>query len=211
LSKKLAIIIVLHRSVKISLKKGIQNMQINATVIRAGMILEMNGELWRVLKTQHVTPGKGVACMQVEMRKVEGNTKTNKRFNSTERVERVTLTQKQMQYLYEDDGQYHFMDLETYDQISLDEAFMSEAKPYLLPEMEVMVELHDERPLNVQLPKVVTLNVIECDASIKGQTATGSYKPAVLETGATINVPPYLEAGTKIKVNTETKEYVERA
>lgn len=186
-------------------------MQINATVIRAGMILEMNGELWRVLKTQHVTPGKGVACMQVEMRKVEGNTKTNKRFNSTERVERVTLTQKQMQYLYEDDGQYHFMDLETYDQISLDEAFMSEAKPYLLPEMEVMVELHDERPLNVQLPKVVTLNVIECDASIKGQTATGSYKPAVLETGATINVPPYLEAGTKIKVNTETKEYVERA
>jgi len=186
-------------------------MQINATIIRTGMILEMNGELWRVLKTQHVTPGKGVACMQVEMRKVEGNTKTNKRFNSTERVERVTLTQKQMQYLYESDGQYHFMDLETYDQISLGEAFMTEAKAYLLPEMEVTVELHDERPLNVQLPKIVVLNIVECDASIKGQTATGSYKPAVLETGATINVPPYLEANTKIKVNTETKEYVERA
>ncbi|MDQ6962673.1 MAG: elongation factor P [Mariprofundaceae bacterium] len=186
-------------------------MHINATSIRAGMILEMNGDLWRVAKTQHVTPGKGVACMQVEMRKVEGNTKTNKRFNSTEKVDRVTLTQRKMQYLYEADGEYHFMDLENYDQISLGEDFMTEAKAYLLPEMEVVVEMHDERPLNVQLPKIVVLNVVECDASIKGQSATGSYKPAILETGATINVPPYLESGTKIKVNTETKEYVERA
>jgi len=186
-------------------------MQINAPSIRKGMIMELDGALWRVVKTQHVTPGKGVACMQVEMRNVETGNKTNKRFNSTERVERVTLNQRPMQYLYEDGGNYHFMDMESYEQIELGGDFLEDAKPYLLPETEVMVEFHNERPLNVQLPQTVILTVVECDASIKGQTATGSYKPGKLETGGTIMVPPYLEADTKIKVNTETGEYMERA
>jgi len=186
-------------------------MQINAPSIRKGMILELDDILWRVVKTQHVTPGKGVACMQVEMRNAETGNKTNKRFNSTERVERVTLTQRPMQYLYEDGGNYHFMDLENYEQIELGEDFLENAKPYLLPETEVLIEFHEQRPLNVQLPQTVVLEVTECDASIKGQTATGSYKPGKLETGATIMVPPYLEANTKIKVNTETGEYMERA
>jgi len=116
-----------------------------------------------------------------------------------------------MQYLYEDGGNYHFMDMESYEQIELSEEFIEDAKPYLLPETEVLVEFHEQRPLNVQLPQTVVLKVVECDAAIKGQTATGSYKPGRLETGATIMVPPYLEAGTKIRVNTETGEYMERA
>ncbi|HXH64868.1 MAG TPA: elongation factor P [Mariprofundaceae bacterium] len=186
-------------------------MQINATAIRAGNILEVDGALWRVSKSMHVTPGKGVACMQVEMRNVESGTKTNKRFNSTERVERVTLSQRPMQYLYEDGDLFHFMDTESYEQITLGRDMVEEALPYLLPEMQVEVEFHEDRPLNVRLPQTVVLTVVECDAAMKGQTATSSYKPGKLETGASIMVPPYLEAGTRIKVNTETGEYVERA
>ena len=186
-------------------------MQINVTSVRVGNILEIDNALWRVMKTKHVTPGKGVACMQLEMRNIESGNKTNKRCNSTERVERVILSQREMQYLYADGDDYHFMDMETYDQITLSSEMLENALPYLLPEMMVQVEFHDERPLNVQLPQTVILEVVECDASIKGQTATGSYKPGRLETGAAIMVPPYLEAGTRVKVNTETKEYIERA
>jgi elongation factor P len=186
-------------------------MQINATAIRAGNILEVDGALWRVTKSMHVTPGKGVACMQVEMRNVESGTKTNKRFNSTERVERATLSQRPMQYLYEDGDLFHFMDMESYEQITLGRDLLEEALPYLLPEMQVEVEFHEDRPLNVRLPQTVVLAVVECDAAMKGQTATGSYKPGKLETGASVMVPPYLEAGTRIKINTETGEYVERA
>jgi elongation factor P len=186
-------------------------MQINAPSIRKGMILEVEGALWRVMKTHHVTPGKGVACMQVEMRNIETGNKTNKRFNSTERVERVTLSQRPMQFLYADGNTYHFMDTESYEQMELDGQLLEETMPYLLPETEVVIEMHGERPLNVKLPQTVELTVTECDAVIKGQTATGSYKPAKLETGASIMVPPYLEAGTRIKVNTENGEYIERA
>lgn len=186
-------------------------MQINATAIRAGNILEWDGGLWRVMKTQHVTPGKGVACMQIEMRNLMTGNKTNKRFNSTERVERAVLEQKNMQYLYNDGEDYHFMDSSNYEQIALNEKILHNVLPYMLPESSVIVEFHGEQPLNVQLPQSVTLTVVECDASIKGQTATGSYKPGVLETGASIMVPPYLEAGTKVRVNTESGEYIERA
>lgn len=186
-------------------------MQINATAIRTGNILEVENGLWKVMKTQHVTPGKGVACMQVEMRNIETGTKTNKRFNSTERVERVVLSQRNMQYLYADGDDYHFMDMETYDQITLKGDMLEDALPYLLPEASVEVEFHEERPLNVRLPQTVVLEVVECDAAIKGQTATSSYKPGKLETGASIMVPPYLESGTKVRVNTETGEFVERA
>jgi len=165
-------------------------MQISAPSIRKGMILEVDASLWRVMKTQHVTPGKGVACMQVEMRNVETGNKTNKRFNSTERVERVTLSQRPMQFLYADGDAYHFMDTETYEQMELSGDLLEDAMPYLLPETEVVIEMHGERPLNVKLPQTVELTVTECDAVIKGQTATGSYKPAKLETGASIMVPP---------------------
>ncbi len=186
-------------------------MQINVTSVRNGNILEIDHGLWRVMKATHVTPGKGVACMQLEMRNIESGTKTNKRFNSSERVERVILSQRDMQYLYADGDDHHFMDMETYDQITLNRDMLDNALPYLLPEMMVQVEFHEERPLNVKLPQTVVLEVTECDAALKGQTATSSYKPGQLETGAAIMVPPYLEAGTRVKVNTETGEFVERA
>jgi len=186
-------------------------MQINVTSVRVGNILEIDSGLWRVMKTNHVTPGKGVACMQLEMRNIETGNKTNKRFNSTERVERVILSQRDMQYLYADGDDYHFMDMETYDQITLGEDMLDNALPYLLPEMMVQVEFHEERPLNVKMPQTVILEVVECDAAIKGQTATSSYKPGRLETGAAIMVPPYLESGTRVKVNTDNGEFVERA
>jgi len=186
-------------------------MIINVTAIRVGHILDVENHLWRVMKTQHVTPGKGVACMQVEMRNLETGNKTNKRFNSTEKVERVTLMQVPMQYLYADGTDHHFMNTETYDQITINHTLLEDVLPYLLPEMEVMVEFHEARALSVKLPMSVVLEVVECDASIKGQTATSSYKPGKLETGASIMVPPFLDAGTKIKVNTESGEYIERA
>jgi len=186
-------------------------MQINSTSIRVGHVLEVDNILWRVMKTQHVTPGKGVACMQVEMRNLETGNKTNKRFNSTERVERAVLSQVNMQYLYSDGSDYHFMNTETYDQTTLGKAMLENALPYLLPEMEVIVEFHGERPLSVQMPKAVILELVECDAAIKGQTATSSYKPGKLETGASIMVPPFVESGIKIKVNTDSGEYIERA
>lgn len=186
-------------------------MQINAPAIRKGMILEVDTALWRVMKIQHVTPGKGVACMQVEMRNIETGTKTNKRFNSTERVEQVTLTSRNMQFLYADGDTYHLMDMESYEQMALGADFLEDDIPYLLPETEVIVEFHDERPLNVRMPQTVVLEVVECDAAIKSQSATGSYKPGKLETGASIMVPPYLESGTRVRVNTETGEFMERA
>jgi len=186
-------------------------MQLNSPSIRQGMILEIDKGLWKVMKTHHVTPGKGVACMQVEMRNLETSNKTNKRFNSTEKVERITLSQVPMQYLYADGTYYHFMNTETYDQITLNNNLLEDVLPYLLPEMQVMVEFHEERPLSVKLPMSVVLELIECDAAIKGQTATGSFKPGKLETGASIMVPPYLEAETKVRVNTETGDYIERA
>ena len=186
-------------------------MLINVTAVRTGNILEWDGGLWKVVKTQHVTPGKGVACMQLEMRNIEKGNKTNKRFNSSEKVDRVTLNQRTMQYLYVDGDQYNFMDMETYDQLALGEDMVENAIPYMLPEMEVEIEFYEDRPLNVKLPQSVILEVTECDAAIKGQTATSSYKPGVLETGTSIMVPPYLEAGTKVRVNTETGEYMERA
>ncbi len=186
-------------------------MLINVVSVRVGNILEWNNGLWRIMKTQHVTPGKGVACMQLEMRNIETGTKTNKRFNSTEKVDRVVLSQREMQYLYADGSDHHFMDMESYEQITLPADMLENVLPYLLPEMMVTVEFHEDRPLNVKLPQAVVLEVVECDAAIKGQTATGSYKPGKLETGAPILVPPYLESGTKVRVNTETGEFMERA
>jgi len=185
-------------------------MKIQATQIRPGQVLEVDGKLWRVLKATHVTPGKGVACMQVEMRSITEGTKKNVRFNSTERVERVVLTQRPMQFLYDDGEMFYFMDQETYEQVALPRDFVEHALAYLLPNTEVIVEFHGEQPLNVQLPPTVELTVAECESVVKGQTATGSYKPAKLETGATIKVPPYIKPGDKIRVNTETGEFVER-
>jgi len=183
----------------------------NATQIRVGNILLIDGELARVTKTDHITPGKGVACMQVKMKNIRTGQNIERRFRSSEQVERAILEQKRVEYLYSDKEGYHFMNHETYDTITLVDDFVGDAKFFLKENMEVEIEYYEEEPLGVRMPKVVTLEVVETAPEIKNATATDSKKPATLETGLTINVPPFIKIGESINVNTETKEYLERA
>jgi len=187
-------------------------MKIDGNAIRPGMVIEHQNRLWRAVKTQHTQPGKGGAYLQVELKDVRDGTKLNERFRSSEKVERARLDQKEFQYLYSDGGICTFMDNETYDQISLNEDQIGEDQvAYLQDGMTVIIESHEGDPIAVQLPDTVVLEVTEADAVVKGQTASSSYKPAVLENGVKILVPPHIEAGTRIVVNTAEGTYVERA
>lgn len=187
-------------------------MKINGNAIRPGNVIEHQGRLWRAVKIQHTQPGKGGAYLQVELRDIRNGTKLNERFRSSETVERARLDQKEYQYLYADDGLFTFMDNETYEQITLSEDHISEEQvPFLQESMIVIVESHEDDPIGVQLPDHVTLEVTEADAVVKGQTASSSYKPAMLENGVKTLVPPHIEAGTRIVVNTADATYVERA
>jgi len=187
-------------------------MKIDGNAIRPGMVIEHQNRLWRAVKTQHTQPGKGGAYLQVELKDVRDGTKLNERFRSSEKVERARLDQKEFQYLYSDGGICTFMDNETYEQISLNEDQIGEDQvAYLQDGMTVIIESHEGDPIAVQLPDTVVLEVTEADAVVKGQTASSSYKPAVLENGVKILVPPHIEAGTRIVVNTAEGTYVERA
>ncbi len=186
-------------------------MKIQGNEIKPGNVLMHKGELWVVTKTEHVKPGKGGAFAQVEMKSVTGNTKLNERFRATESVERVRLEQKDYQFLYEQDGMLVFMDMDTYDQIELPKDFLGDRAAFLQDGMVVTVESHEGKPLGVKLPLHVTLEVTEAEPVVKGQTAASSYKPAVLENGVRVMVPPFVSAGEKIVVNTEDLSYVKRA
>ncbi|MBL6932007.1 MAG: elongation factor P [Rhodospirillales bacterium] len=187
-------------------------MKINGNAIRPGMVIEHQGRLWRAIKIQHTQPGKGGAYLQVELRDLRSGTKLNDRFRSSETVERAQLEQKEYQYLYADGDMYTFMDNETYEQINLTAEMVGEEQvPYLQESMIVIVECHEDDPIGVQLPDHVTLEVSEADAVVKGQTASSSYKPALLENGIKTLVPPHIEAGTRIVINTADGSYVERA
>ena len=187
-------------------------MKINGNAIRPGMVIEHQNRLWRAVKIQHTQPGKGGAYLQVELRDLRSGTKLNDRFRSSETVERAHLEQKEYQYLFEDGGTYTFMDNENYEQITLNEGLIGEDQaPYLQESMIVTIESHDDEPIGVQLPDQITLEVIEADAVVKGQTASSSYKPAMLENGVKTQVPPHIEAGTSIVVSTIDGSYVERA
>ncbi len=186
-------------------------MKIQGNEIKPGNVLMHKGELWVVTKTEHVKPGKGGAFAQVEMKSVVGNTKLNERFRASENVERVRLEQKDYQYLYEQGDMLVFMDMETYEQIELPRDFLGERAAFLQDGMVVTVESHEGKPLGVSLPQHVTLEVAEADPVVKGQTAASSYKPAVLENGLRVMVPPFVTAGEKIVVNTEDCTYVKRA
>ncbi len=185
--------------------------KIQGNEIRPGMVLQHKGELWVVTKTEHVKPGKGGAFAQVEMKSVVGGTKLNERFRATESVERVRLEERDYQYLYEQDDMLVFMDMETYDQIELPKEFLGERAAFLQDGMTVTVESHEGKPLGVKLPLHVTLEVTEAEPVVKGQTAASSYKPAILENGLRVMVPPFVSAGEKIVVNTEDLTYVKRA
>jgi elongation factor P len=187
-------------------------MKISGNDIRPGNIIEHNGRLWRAVKIQHTQPGKGGAYMQVELKDIRDGTKLNHRFRSAESVERVRLDQRNYQFLYADAGMYSFMDTETYEQIALSTDLLGEDQaPFLQEGMAVQIETYEGEPIGVMLPDTAVLRVVEADAVVKGQTASSSYKPAILENGIRIMVPPHIEAGTRVVVNTAEATYVERA
>lgn len=186
-------------------------MKISGVDIRPGNIIEYEGGIWRVAKTQHTQPGKGGAYMQVEMKNLLDNRKTNVRFRSAEVVERVRLDTRDFQYLYDDGDNLVFMDKESYDQVPLNREMVGEVAPFLVDGMDVTMEFYEEKPISVQLPEQVEATIAEADAVVKGQTASSSYKPAVLENGVRIMVPPHIESGTRIVVDVYQQTYVKRA
>ncbi len=186
-------------------------MKISAFEVRVGNLIEYQKKLWRVLKKNHVKPGKGGAFVQLEMKEINQGTKLNERFRSEDKLEKAHVEPRQMQYLYADGDNLVFMDLETYEQLSLPLEDLQEQIGYLLPNTEVQINFHNESPIGFELPANVILEVVETEAVVKGQTASGSGKPALLETGIRVTVPTFVTAGDKVKVNTETGDYVERA
>lgn len=186
-------------------------MKINAGEIRVGMLLEYKNDLWQVLKTQHVKPGKGGAFAQVEMKNLRNGSKLNERFRSADKVEKVRLEQKDQQFLYENDGMLVFMDNDTFEQIELPSDILGERRPLLQDGMIIKIEYHEREALSASLPTKVICKVVETEPVVKGQTAANSFKPAVLDNGLRLMVPPFIEQDTDIVVHTETMEYSERA
>lgn len=186
-------------------------MKINGNEIRPGNVIEHKGGLWTAVKTDHVKPGKGGAFAQVELKNLIDGSKLNERFRASESVERIRLEQKEYQFLYADGDMLVFMDTETYDQIQLSTDFVGARAQFLQDGMAVTVEAHEGRPIGVALPDQVTLEITETEPTVKGQTAASSYKPAILENGTRIMVPPFIAVGEKIVVDTAEIAYVKRA
>lgn len=186
-------------------------MKINTNELRIGMLIEHNGKLWTVTKLQHVKPGKGGAFMQTEMKELRSGTKLNERFRADETVEKVRLDEEECQMLFKDGDSYTFMDLATFEQFQIPESVIGEKAGFLQDNMTVKITRYEGEIIGVLLPDTVVMEIVEADAVVKGQTATASYKPALLENGMRILVPPHIDAGTKIVVNTEDCSYVERA
>tara|TARA_A100001011_G_scaffold161842_1_gene170239 strand:+ start:550 stop:1110 length:561 start_codon:yes stop_codon:yes gene_type:complete len=185
-------------------------MKINAGEIRVGMLLEHKNDLWQVLKTQHVKPGKGGAFAQVEMKSVNKNTKLNERFRSSETVEKASLEETKYNFLYEDENNYFFMDPNSFEQIELKKDIIGEKGKLLTENLEVTISFYNELPISIDLPNQVTCKVEVTDAALKGQTVSSSYKPAVLNNGLNIQVPPFIEAGDKIIIDTRNLEYLKK-
>lgn len=186
-------------------------MKINGNEIRIGNIIDHNGGLWIAVKTSHVKPGKGGAFAQVELKNLRNGSKLNERFRSADKVEKVRLEQKDQQFLYENDGMLVFMDSETYEQIELPVDILGDRRPFLQDGMTVQIEYYEEEALSCSLPEKVTCEIVETEPVVKGQTAANSFKPAVLDNGVRVMVPPFVGQGESIIVSTETSEYQERA
>ena len=185
-------------------------MKINAGEIRVGMLLEFKDDLWQVLKTQHVKPGKGGAFNQVELKSVIKGTKLNERFRSSENVEKAEVDEKKFNFLYSDDKESFFMDNISFEQISMSKDLIGEKAKLLIENLEVTISLLEEKPLSIELPKNISCEVETTDAVVKGQTAASSYKPAKLDNGLTISVPPFIESGDKIIIDSRNLEYVKK-
>ena len=185
-------------------------MKINAGEIRVGMLLEYKNDLWLVLKTQHVKPGKGGAFAQVEMKSVGKNTKLNERFRSSETVEKASLEETNYNYLYDDEINYIFMDPKTFEQIEIKKEIVGKQGNLLTENLEVTVNFYNENPISIELPNQVNCKIETTDVALKGQTVSSSYKPATLDNGLSIQVPPFIEAGDEVIVDTRNLEYVKK-
>ena len=185
-------------------------MKINAGEIRVGMLLEYKNDLWQVLKTQHVKPGKGGAFAQVEMKSVGKNTKLNERFRSSETVEKASLEEIDFNYLYDDEVNYIFMNPKTFDQIEIKKDIVGEKGKLMTENLEVKVSFHNESPISVELPNQVNCKIETTDVALKGQTVSSSYKPATLDNGLNIQVPPFIESGDEVIIDTRTLEYIKK-
>jgi elongation factor P len=185
-------------------------MKLYASEIRVGMLIEYKNDLWQVLKTQHVKPGKGGAFAQVEMKSVNKNTKLNERFRSSESVEKASLDETKFNYLYDDEKDYHFMNPKSYEQINIKKELVGDKGKMLTENLEVSISFYNEEPLMVELPNQVTCVVETTDVALKGQTVSSSYKPATLDNGINIQVPPFIDSGDKIIVDTRTMEYIKK-
>ena len=185
--------------------------KINGNEIRPGNVIEHDNHLWAAVKVDHVKPGKGGAFAQVELRNLRNGSKLNERFRSADKVERVRLEQKDQQFLYESDGMLVFMDTETYEQIELPSELLGERRPFLQDGMTIVVEFYEEEALNATVPQKVTCKVVETEPVVKGQTAANSFKPAILDNGVKVMVPPFVGQDEMIIVNTDTMDYSERA
>ena len=185
-------------------------MKINANEIRVGMLLEYKDDLWQVLKTQHVKPGKGGAFAQVEMKSVNKNTKLNERFRSSETVEKASVEETNFNYLYEDENNYFFMDPKSFEQVEIKKDIIGDKGKLLTESLEVSVSFYNEKPISVDLPNQVNCKIESTDAALKGQTVSSSYKPAILDNGLNIQVPPFIESGDSIIVDTRNLEYIKK-
>ena len=185
-------------------------MKINAGEIRVGMLLEYKNDLWQVLKTQHVKPGKGGAFAQVEMKSVAKNTKLNERFRSSETVEKASLEEENFNYLYSDENNYFFMNAKTFEQIEIKKKIIGEKGKLLSENLEVSVSFYNDNAISVELPNQVNCKIASTDVALKGQTVSSSYKPAILDNGVKIQVPPFIETGDNIILDTRTFEYVKK-
>ena len=185
-------------------------MKINAGEIRVGMLIEYKNDLWQILKTQHVKPGKGGAFAQVEMKSLNKNTKLNERFRSSETVEKASLDETNFNYLYDDENNYYFMDPKTFEQIEIKKETIRDKGKLLTENLEVSVSFYNNNPISIELPNQVQCKIETTDAALKGQTVSSSYKPATLENGLNIQVPPFIEVGDEIIIDTRNLEYVKK-
>ena len=185
-------------------------MKINANEIRVGMLLEYKDDLWQVLKTQHVKPGKGGAFAQVEMKSLNKNTKLNERFRSSETVEKAALDENDYNYSYDDDVNYFFIDPKSFEQIEVKKEIVGEKGKLLTENLEVKISFYNEKPISIELQNQVQCKIETTDAALKGQTVSSSYKPATLDNGLNIQVPPFIESGDEIIIDTRNLEYVKK-
>tara|TARA_Y100001936_G_C15656704_1_gene449201 strand:- start:57 stop:617 length:561 start_codon:yes stop_codon:yes gene_type:complete len=185
-------------------------MKISGNEIKPGMIIEHNDDIWEVLKTQHVKPGKGGAFNQVEMKSVNKSTKLNERFRSSDTIEKANIQELKFSYLYKDENKYYFMDSKSFEQVEINKEILGEKGLFLVENLGVTINFYDEKAISINLPNQITCKVDMTDVALKGQTVSSSYKPATLENGLKIQVPPFIESGDEIIIDTRTNEYIKK-